>query len=417
MIDWRSKGFWWPGAPVSQDDFVAARHGLFDGAFTWPVLVARGAAIEHNIATLAGFCARHGLEFAPHGKTTMAPSLFAAQLAAGACAITVATANQALACRAFGVPSVLLANELLDPAALRWVAGEVRQGFEFLCYVDSVAGVRAVAGAMAGAAAGAVAGAVAPVPGDRPVRVLVELGHPGGRTGCRDLAGLTEVARAVAGAPGVELAGVAGYEGGLSTVDDATRYLDGLRAAVGHLAGRGLLPATVVVTAGGSRYFDLVAARLPGDWLPGHRVRAILRSGAYVSHDDGVYRDWTPFRRLAGEGSLEPALEIWAQVTSAPEDGLAIVGMGKREAPYDEGLPVPLKVRRRDGNIRPAGGLRTTAVNDHHGYLALAPGTTLQPGDLVGFGISHPCTAFDKWQLIPVVAGDYTVTDLIRTYF
>jgi D-serine deaminase-like pyridoxal phosphate-dependent protein len=64
----------------------------------------------------------------PHGKTTMAPALFEAQLNAGAWGITVATAGQALACRAFGVPRVLLANELLDPGALAWIAGQLDQG-------------------------------------------------------------------------------------------------------------------------------------------------------------------------------------------------------------------------------------------------------------------------------------------------
>jgi D-serine deaminase-like pyridoxal phosphate-dependent protein len=405
QVDWRTKGLWWPGPPISLDEFAAGRHSLFGGAFTWPVLVAGRAAIEHNIETLARFCARLGLEFAPHGKTTMAPSLFAAQLRAGASAITVATANQVLACRALGVPSVLLANELVDPGPLRWVAGEVERGFDFLCYVDSVAGVRAMAEA------------VASVPGTTPVRVLAELGHAGGRTGCRTAGELVEVARAVAGEPRIALAGVAGYEGGLPDAAGAGRYLDDLRAAVQHLAELDLLPDPVVVTAGGSKFFDVVADRLAGSWLPGHRLRTILRSGAYVSHDDGIYRESTPFRRVPGEGSLDAALEVWAQVTSTPEDGLAIVGMGKREAPYDLGLPVPRRVRGRDGVPRPAAGLRTTAVNDHHAYLEVADGARLAPGELVAFGISHPCTAFDKWQVIPLVDDDYTVVDLIRTYF
>jgi len=37
-------------------------------------------------------------------------------------------------------------------------------------------------------------------------------------------------------------------------------------------------------------------------------------------------------------------------------------------------------------------------------------------GDWVGLGLSHPCTTFDKWRLIPVVSGT-TVVDLVRTYF
>jgi D-serine deaminase-like pyridoxal phosphate-dependent protein len=335
-IDWRAKGFWRPGPPISFADFAAARHNLFGGAFTWPVMVARRTAIERNVAALAAFCARHGLGFAPHGKTTMAPSLFAAQLRAGAWAITAATANQVLAYRSFGVPRVLLANQLLDPAPLRWIAEEVGRGMDFLCFVDSVAGVEAIAEAVGEAGS------------RRPVRVLAELGHEGGRAGCRTVTELTEVARAAVAAPGLELAGVGGYEGVLPGAAEVGEYLSRLRAATAELSAKGLLPESVIVTAGGSVHFDLVADLLAGSWLPGHELRVILRSGAYVTHDDGFYRHRTPFARRPEEGTLEAALEVWAQVTSTPEDHLAIAGMGKREAPYDEGLPVPLRVRRRD---------------------------------------------------------------------
>jgi D-serine deaminase-like pyridoxal phosphate-dependent protein len=399
QIDWRTKGIWHPGPPVSDREFAAARHSLFGGAFSWPVMIARRSALEHNIAALAGFCARRGLEFAPHGKTTMAPSLFQAQLDAGAWGITAATASQLLAYRAFGVPRAILANELLDAAALDWLAGELAQGWDVLCYVDSVTGVQAAARAAR----------------SRPLRVLVELGYPGGRTGCRDAAGLTRVARAVAATPGTELAGVAGYEGGLGTVAEVRAYLAGFRAATVALAAEGLLPAETIVTAGGSAYFDAVADELAGAWLPGHRLRMILRSGAYVSHDHGLYQDVTPFTRIPG--SLTAALEVWAQVTSVPEPGLAIAGMGKREVPYDAGLPVPLRVRRPDGSMAGPDGLAVTRVMDHHAFLSVSPGARLAPGDLICCGISHPCTAFDKWPVIPVADDGYTVTDLIRTYF
>lgn len=397
-VDWRTKGFWQPGAPVPLAEFAAARHPLFGGPFTWPVMVARRPALEHNIAALASFCAEHGLAFAPHGKTSMAPTLFQAQLDAGAWGITAATANQVLAYRTFGVPRILLANELLDPTALRWLGGEIDRGLDFLLYADSPEGVAAISAAA----------------GNRPFRVLAELGHAGGRTGCRTAAELTDIARAVAAAPGAELAGVAGYEGGLPDAPSAAAYLDALRDAAAALAKAGLLPRDAIVTAGGSAYFDQVAERLSGDWLPGHDLTVILRSGAYVSHDDGIYRERTPFNRVPG--SLDAALEIWAQVTSVPEPGLAIVGMGKREAPYDAGLPVPLRLRRRDGTVLPADGMRVTDTNDHHTYIALDDATP-RPGDLICFGISHPCTAFDKWKLIPVVDDAYTVTDLLHTYF
>ncbi|RKS79520.1 D-serine deaminase-like pyridoxal phosphate-dependent protein [Actinomadura pelletieri DSM 43383] len=398
QVDWRTKGIWQPGAPVSFEDFTAARHLLFDGPFTWPLMVARRSALRHNIAALASFCAAHDLVFAPHGKTSMAPTLFQEQLDAGAWGITAATANQVLAYRNFGVPRILLANELLDPTALRWLGGEIDRGMEFLLYADSAEGVATISAAA----------------GERPFRVLVELGHRGGRTGCRTVEELISVARAVAAAPGTELAGVAGYEGGLPDVSTASAYLGGLRDATAELSKTGLLPRDVIVTAGGSAYFDQVAERLSGAWLPGHELTVILRSGAYVTHDDGIYTQKTPYTRIPG--SLDAALEIWAQVTSVPEPGLAIVGMGKREAPYDAGLPVPLRLRRRDGTVHPASGLRVTDTNDHHAYVKV-DGPPPRPGDLLCFGISHPCTAFDKWQVIPVVDDDETVTDLIRTYF
>jgi D-serine deaminase-like pyridoxal phosphate-dependent protein len=398
-IDWRTKGIRQPGPGVSDEQFAAARHSLFGGTFSWPVMVARGGALDHNIAALAAFCARQGVELAPHGKTTMAPALFEKQLNSGAWGITAATAGQLLAYRAFGVPRAVLANELLDPAALRWLAGEIDQGWEVLCFVDSVAGVTAIAQAAR----------------SRPVRVLVELGYPGGRTGCRDAAELTRVAQAAAAAQGVELAGVAAYEGGLETVAEVTEFLAAVRHATTALAAEGLLPEEVVVTAGGSAFFDVVAETLSGAWLPGHRVRAILRSGAYISHDDGLYRARTPFNRVPG--ALEAALEVWAQVVSVPEPGLAIAGVGKREAPYDAGLPVPLRGRRTDGRVTGAEGLSVTRFNDHHAFLSVPADAGLAPGDLICFGISHPCTAFDKWQVVPVVDDEYRVTDLIRTYF
>lgn len=73
----------------------------------------------------------------------MAPQLFARQLAHGAWGITAATPHQVRVYRTFGVRHVFLANELVDAAALRWVARELAADpeFRFVCYVDSVRGV------------------------------------------------------------------------------------------------------------------------------------------------------------------------------------------------------------------------------------------------------------------------------------
>jgi len=151
-VDWATKGLWLPDEVAGVEDLVGA--SLFAGPFTWPVMVASRSAIDANVATMAAYCARHDVDFAPHGKTSMAPTLFAAQLDAGAWGITVATANQALAARRFGVPRVVLANELLDPRVVRWAAGEADSGWELLFYVDSLAGVEVLRAGLSGLSAG-----------------------------------------------------------------------------------------------------------------------------------------------------------------------------------------------------------------------------------------------------------------------
>ncbi|MFI5937126.1 alanine racemase [Actinoplanes sp. NPDC051494] len=374
FIDWRTKGFWMPEGRVSARDFAAARHSLFDGSFTWPLLVVRDAAVRANIATMAEYARRHGFSFAPHAKTSMAPSLLNAQLEAGAWAQTVATASQALVLRRLGVPRILIANQVLDPTALRWLATQD----DVIMQVDSVAGVEAVAAA-----------------GGLPV--LIELGHAGGRTGCRTVEEVVSVAEAAA--PGVTVLGVTAYEGALQTADAVDEFLATQLAATRAIAH--LLPEEVIVSAGGSAWFDRVITAFEGFRLDGHTVRTVLRSGASVTHDDGFYRERTPFNRVAAEGSLTSALEIHAQVLSTPEPGLAIVGMGKRDAPFDEGLPV-------------TGAGEVVKLNDHHTYVR---SSSLHVGDLVRFGLSHPCTAFDKWRFIPVADESDVVVDVLHTYF
>jgi D-serine deaminase-like pyridoxal phosphate-dependent protein len=393
-VDWRAKGFWVPDGTWS----AAARPGLFDGGFTWPLLTLRRSAAEANIATIAAYCARHGLDYAPHAKTTMAPGLIAAQLDAGAWGMTVATPNQALVLRRLGVPRVFIANEVLDPTALRWLAEEGTRGWEVYFQVDSIAGVEAAASAL-----------------DRTqglLRVFVELGHLGGRTGSRTLNDLEIVARSAAAVERLELVGVTGYEGQLEDQAAVDGFLDHIADGVKSLSAAGLLPDPPLVSAGGSVWFDRVAAKL----VPGDLGRVILRSGASVTHDDGYYREKTPFHRIPQEGPLTAALDLWAQVISTPEPGLAIVGMGKRDAPFDEGLPVVFDVRR-GGVLQPISGLTVTKLNDQHTYVQVEVDVEIEVGDLLRFGISHPCTAFDKWRHIPVVDDEHRVVDVLHTYF
>ena len=418
-IDPTEKGF----GPLATAGLAATRPGLHTAGFTYPLLILRESALANNIEAMAAYCDRAGVALAPHGKTAMSPELAARQLIHGAWGITVATVGQLRTYRTFGFPRLLLANELVDEAGIAWLAAELAAdpAFEAYCYVDSADGVAILDRVLSRHPARRPAG--------RRLGVLVEIGHAGGRTGCRTDAHALDVAKAAAATGTLRVAGVAGYEGSIGAGSEAAtleliasfcRRLRGLADALGPAASG----ETLIVTAGGSAYFDVVTRELTAGGTAGMTV--ILRSGAYVTHDHGYYGTVSPAHRPASLEAadapvLRPALELWAQVLSSPEPGLALLGAGRRDAGFDKGLPVPLRAVRR-GVASEVSVLRevrgeVTELNDQHAYLRLDEGTALAPGDLVCLGISHPCTTLDKWRVIPVVSEDDRVTDTVHAFF
>jgi len=116
---------------------------------------------------------------------------------------------------------------------------------------------------------------------------------------------------------------------------------------------------------------------------------------------------------------LLPALHIWAYVQSLPEPEKAIIGMGKRDAAFDSGLPVPA-LHYRPGDAAPRAApahWELAKMMDQHAYLHMAAGDDLRVGDMIGFDIAHPCLTFDKWRTLPVLNAEYQVVDVVQTYF
>ncbi|MET9407327.1 amino acid deaminase [Streptomyces sp. NPDC002935] len=408
-VDHRFKGLPPDANGLTVGELAAQRRNLFTDGFTTPVLVLSAERLTHNLELMETYAGRHNLAFAPHGKTSMAPRLFWRQIEHGAWGITLAVPHQVRVAREFGIDRIFLANELVDAAALRWIAAELAADpdFRFVCYVDSVRGVELMDAALRGSA--------------RRVDVVVELAAgESARTGVRTETECAAVADAVAATATLRLAGVAGYEG---EVPDANpervhAWLRRLTALAAEFDGAGRFKGLdeIVVSAGGSAWFDAVAdvfAEIPELSLP---VLKLLRSGAYVSHDDGHYRKLTPFARVPEEGALHPAFRLWSQVVSRPSPEQAFTNAGKRDAAHDLDLPFA-QVVRRSGEERPATGIEVSGLSDQHAWLRTTPEADLEVGDWVGMGLSHPCTSFDKWQLIPLVEADGTVVDYIRTFF
>jgi D-serine dehydratase len=388
-----------------------------------PVAVIRSEVLEQNSRWMRAFLARTGVQIAPHGKTTMCPQLFLRQITDGAWGMTCATPAQLQVYRTFGVRRVLLANQLVGRQAVAFVCREIVRDphFEFYTIADSVAAISNLA-EMASHETGG-----------RRLRILVEIGQAGARTGVRTIAEALELARAIAAQPALALAGVASYEGVVSgSTDDileanVSRMLEFQSAFALEAAQAGLFSSegAVLLTAGGSQFPDMAADRLKKIDI-GRPTEVVLRSGCYLIHDDGHYAhalqrmslrspSMTPF-----EQGLSPALELWAYFQSRPEPSLGFATFGKRDAGHDLGFPQPLRWFRPGWHSQPqplASNHRVMRLSDQHAHLELPSDTPLRVGDMIGFGISHPCTTFDKWTILPVVNQHYDVIDALRTYF
>ncbi len=378
-----------------------------------PALVIHRAALEHNIRWMQDFVSRSGAELAPHGKTSMTPALFRRQLAQGAWGITLASAVQTCTAYAGGVRRVLMANQLVGRANMALIAGlQQDPAFEFHCMVDHPDNVQAL-------------GAFFAERGQR-LNVMIEYGVVGGRCGCRTEQEVRALAAAIKAQPALALTGIEGYEG----VIHGEQAVSGIRAFAASLVRLALelqrdgafALDKPIVTASGSAWYDLIAEGFAAEAASG-RFLSILRSGSYVVHDHGIYKDaqcCVLDRRSDLHEGLRPALEVWAHVQSLPEPGFAVIALGKRDVAYDAGLPMPLK-RYREG-VLPAVGddvsaCTVTAVMDQHAFMTIAAGTELKVGDIISFGTSHPCLTFDKWRTGCLVDEQLNVVESLEIVF
>ncbi|MGJ3190374.1 alanine racemase [Paenarthrobacter sp. FR1] len=409
-VDYHFKAFPAGISGMSLAEIPERQWNALNGDFSLPVMVLKEKELAHNIERMAGWCKKRGVFLAPHAKTTMSPQLVHRQLEAGAWAVTVATVSQARVLAEFGVERMIIANQVLARSDLEWICAFRREdeAREVYVLVDSHAGVQLMDAELK------IVGDV-----ERPLPVLLELGYHQGRAGCRTTEEALAVAHAIDGSSHLDLVGVEGFEGlvpgetALHRLIAARTFLAHLAATVRDLHSAALLPTNAIVTCGGSSYFDEVVRVFIGDW-EGPSIRVVLRSGCYITHDHGLYQLTSPFRDEAEP--FIPALEVWATVLSVPSPGLAIVGCGRRDVPYDAGMPIPLLVRS-GGVDRPPINAQVTSLNDQHLFLSFSAQDRIGVGDLVCLGISHPCSAFDRWTLIPLVDDSYRVMNAIRTYF
>jgi len=398
-IEISNKGFPLNSYGKTVEQFLASKPNIFSSGFQFPIMVLKDNALKHNIDRMARFCKSVGAELAPHVKTTMSPQIAQMQVVAGAFALTIANFWQAEIFRSFGFKKLIIANEVLDPSAIAAISElNGKQAAEIIFYVDSLAGLEIVKKHTSK---------------DGIQNLFIEIGTDNGRGGVRDLDLVTTIAKNISEDPRLKLRGVTGFEGAVPNAartsageDSVNKFCQKIVAAANN-AFPYKSESEFIISAGGSAYFEIVASELNKFDKP---KILLLRSGGYVTHDSKYYEEVYPFRD--SNDLLLPAIEVWAQVISAPEKDFGVLNLGKRDVGCDLHNPIPV-ARYSDKLSKFSGEIEK--LNDQHGFMRSQEEFAVS--ELIGLGISHPCTTFDKWRLIPLVNDNYDVVDCIHTFF
>ena len=375
-----------------------------------PCAVVRQSAIENNIEWMQSFASKNNVKLCPHGKTTMTPALFNQQLAAGAWGVTVASAVQAQVAVLAGAKQVIIANQVVGKVNMQIVV-DLMKNHETQIYscVDGVSNVQAWQQLASGQ------GIIVPL--------FIELGVQGGRCGCRTSEQVHHIAKLIHESEELALHGIELYEGvigGDNAEQDIRAFLGFAASLLRELKKEYALPQAIISGAG-SAWYDVVAEEFGHH----HDLTTIIRPGCYAIHDTGIYQEAqqkVQDRAMTNggvacdlSGDLLSSLEVWAYVISVPEQGKAVVGLGKRDVAFDAGLPIIERIIRDGEEIQPK-GLTATSVMDQHMFVEMTE-ESLLVGDILVMSTSHPCLTFDKWRHVGVVNEEDCITHWMPTCF
>ncbi|MEI6897381.1 MAG: amino acid deaminase [Psychromonas sp.] len=382
-----------------------------------PVAVLYQQRIENNLRWMQRFSDTSKVKLAPHGKTTMTPELFKQQINSGAWAMTLATAQQVRVSYEHGIKRVLMANQLIGKQNMQIIADLlVHNDFEFYCVVDSVDNVNQLGRFFKNI--------------NLDLNILLEIGVPGGRCGCRTTAQIEAVIEAIDQHDNLLLSGIEFYEGvihGDNAESQVRKFLAWVINISNDLLTKNKFSSEkVILTGAGSAWYDVVSDAFIEAQLD-EAIIPVIRPGCYLIHDTGIYQDAQnevlKRSQLACDlaGDLQSTLEVWAYVQSIPESGLAVIGMGKRDVAFDDGMPIPELFFRPQGSEKKPTCVdkewKVTAVMDQHAFLKFPENADIKVGDMIAFSTSHPCLTFDKWRNILMIDHNYKVKHILQTYF
>jgi D-serine deaminase-like pyridoxal phosphate-dependent protein len=314
------------------------------GDLTTPALLVDSKLLEHNLATMAAVLP--GERLRPHVKAHKCTPLAVRQAAHGHLGFTCATTLEVEGLAQAGLgDDLLLANEVVDVARLRRLC---RSGARVTVAVDSDETIVAAAAA-----------------GIREVVVDVNVGLP--RCGCvpEEAGRLAEAA----GARGMVVRGVMGYEGHVVGLEDRAQRVELVKVAMEILLEAHKIVGGDLISAGGTGTYDI------NSWA------TEIQAGSYALMDSAYAKLALPFRQ---------ALTVLATVVSV-SPGWAVADSGVKALGMDHGNPT-------------IEGSEVWFCSDEH--LTFVSGDAVHVGDRVRVVPSHvdPTVAYHERMFL--VDGD-----------
>jgi 3-hydroxy-D-aspartate aldolase len=345
-----------------------------------PALVVDLDAFERNLAAMAVYAKAHGVALRPHAKTHKSVEIARRQIAAGALGICCAKLGEAEAMADSGIDSILITSPVVTERGIARLIALNARTKDLMAVCDN----REIAARLDEAANAS----------GRRLRIVVDVDPGLGRTGTAfaDTPALVEF---VAGASGLEYAGLQCYAGHLQHVESPNERREATLAAMKDLvllrealAARDLAPKIISGAGTGTCEFDTDAA-----------VLTELQVGSYVFMDRQYNDVW---EKSGGRPPFETALFVQTTVVSANRAGLATVDAGFKAFATDAGVPVI-------ASGAPAGAAYFFFGDEHGGILYSQEHRKLVPGDIVACAVPHCDPTVNLYDCLHVVRAETLV--------
>lgn len=341
-----------------------------------PAVLVDLTILKKNIAAMAAFAQKHGLDLRPHVKSHKTKEIAELQLAAGATGLTVAKLDEAEAMVAAGFRDILVAYELIGEVKLRRLLDLTRRA-RLSVLIDSEVGARQLS------AAAASQGLEIPC--------LIEIDSGLGRTGVRPGQPAVELARAMKSLPGLKLRGLlthAGHAYGAKNQAELNRIAQAEAEAV-------LQTARLLAKEGWS---DLA---LSVGSTPTVRISGTFPGITEIRPGNYVFNDATQIA-LGVAREEECALTVLTTVISRPAPDRAVVDAGAKTLALDRGAHGTALLNGY-GMVKNHPEYIIERLSEEHGILALPPNSRLQVGDRLEVIPNHACPVVNLTDYLYIV--------------